>query len=415
MVWKRTRGGPKRKGKNMKRWPNVVLSLALVFVLAMIAPVFGADKKPLKVGAIFSVTGKASWLGDPEKKTALMIVEEVNKAGGVNGFPLEVIVEDDEGLEPKAVNAAEKLINKENVLAIIGPSISGSSLAIKPICEKAKIPLVSAAAAEAIVTPIQESNFIFKSPQIDSHVAIRILEQLKKMGVTKIGIITDTLAFGQQGRKQLQTYAKDMGIEIVADETFGPADTDMTAQLKKISTSGAGAVVGWTIVPAQSIIPKNIKQLGMKTPLFLSHGFGNPKYIQAAGEAAEGIIFPAGRLLVAEALPDDHFQKKVLMEYKKAYESKYEPPVSTFGGHAYDALWMVINAMKAKKITPDMDVAEARKRIRDGIEETKDWVGTAGKFTMSPTDHTGLDKDGSLELLYVDKGGKIIPLSQKKN
>jgi branched-chain amino acid transport system substrate-binding protein len=398
----------------MKRRLIFAVLMALIFATATVLGVSAAEKKPLKVGAIFSVTGKASWLGDPEKKTVLMIVEEVNKAGGVNGFPLEAIVEDDEGLEPKAVNAAEKLINKDNVLAIIGPSVSGCSLAIKPICENAKIPNVSCAAAEAIVTPVEKSKFVFKTPQLDSHVAIRIMEQIKKMGITKIGLLTDTLAFGQQGRKQLQNYAKEMGIEVVADETFGPADTDMTAQLKKIESSGAGAVVGWTIVPAQSIIPKNMKQLGMKAPLFLSHGFGNPKYIQAAGDAAEGIIFPAGRLLVVDVLPGDHFQKKVLADYKAAYEKLHGPPVSTFGGHAYDALWVVINAMKAKKITPDMDVAKARSLIRDGIEETKKWVGTAGIFNMSDKDHTGLDKDGSLELLYVEKGGKIIPLSQKK-
>lgn len=388
--------------------------MALVFAVVMVVGAPAAEKKPLKLGAIFSVTGKASWLGDPEKKTVQMIVEDVNKAGGVNGFPLEVIVEDDEGLEPKAVNAVEKLINKDSVLAIIGPSVSGCSLAIKPICENAKIPNVSCAAAEAIVTPVEKSKFTFKTPQLDSHVAVRILEQIKKMGIKKIGLLTDTLAFGQQGRKQLQTHSKDLGIEIVADETFGPADTDMTAQLKKIESSGAGAVVGWTIVPAQSIIPKNMKQLGTKAPLFLSHGFGNPKYIQAAGDAAEGIVFPAGRLLVVDALAKDHFQQKVLADYKAEYEKKYGPPVSTFGGHAYDALWVVINAMKAKKITPDMDLAKARGLIRDGVEETKKWVGTAGVFNMSPQDHTGLDKDGSLELLYVEKGGKIIPLSQKK-
>ncbi len=398
----------------MKGRTILAIVTALVVALALAVVVQAQEKKPLKVGAIFAVTGKASWLGDPEKKTANMIVEEVNKAGGVNGFPLEVLVEDDEGVEAKAVNAAEKLISKENVLAIIGPSLSGSSLAIKPILEKGKVPLVSAAAAEAIVTPIKESTFIFKTPQLDSHVAVRILEQIKKMGITKIGLITDTVAFGQQGRKQLQHYSKEMGIEVVADETFGPADTDMTAQLKKIESSGAGAVVGWTIVPAQSIIPKNMKQLGMKAPLFLSHGFGNPKYISAAGAAAEGIVFPAGRLLVVDALPADHPQKKMLTAYKTAYEKLHGPPVSTFGGHAYDSLWLVINAMKAKKITPDMDVAEARKLIRDGVEETKGWVGTAGIFNMSPADHTGLDKDGSLELLVVDKGGKIIPLSQKK-
>lgn len=398
----------------MKRRTVLLTLLSLVLTASFLASGYAADKKPLKVGAIFSVTGKASWLGDPEKKTALMIMDEVNKAGGINGHPLEVIVEDDEGLEPKAVNAVEKLISKENVLAIVGPSISGSSLAIKPICEKAKVPLVSAAAAEAIVTPIEESHFVFKTPQLDSHVAVRILEQIKKMGISKIGLITDTLAFGQQGRKHLQNYAKEMQIDVVADETFGPADTDMTAQLKKIASSGAGAVVGWTIVPAQSIIPKNMKQLGMSVPLFLSHGFGNPKYIQAAGEAAEGIVFPAGRLLVVDALPEDHLQKKVLSTYKTQYEKLYGPPVSTFGGHAYDALWLVINAIKAKNVTPDMDLAKARLAIRDGLEETKDWVGTAGKFNMSAKDHTGLDKEGSLELLTVDKGGKIIPLSQKQ-
>jgi len=398
----------------MKGRMILTILTALVFAAAMMMGAMAADKKPLKIGAIFSVTGKASWLGDPEKKTALMLVEEINKAGGVNGYPVEVLIEDDEGVEPKAVNATEKLISKENVLAIFGPSLSGPSMAIKPICEKAKIPLVSCAAAEAIVTPIEESHYVFKTPQLDSHVAVRILEQINKMGIKKIGLITDTLAFGQQGRKQLQKYAKEMGVEIVADETFGPADTDMTAQLKKIGSSGAGAVVGWTIVPAQSIIPKNMKQLGMKIPLFLSHGFGNPKYIQAAGEAAEGIIFPAGRLLVVDALPADNFQKKVLSSYKADYEKRYGPPVSTFGGHAYDAFSLIVNAMKAKKITPDMEVAKARELIRDGIEETKDWIGTAGRFNMSAKDHTGLDKDGSLELLFVEKGGKIIPLSQKK-
>jgi len=399
----------------MKGRSILVLFLALIFVAGTLMCVEAADKKPLKLGAIFAVSGKASWLGDPEKKTVLMIVDQINKSGGVNGYPLEVIVEDDEGLEPKAVNAAEKLINKDNVLAILGPSLSGNSLAIKPIVEKAKVPLISAAAAEAIVTPPESATFIFKVAPLDHHVAMRILEQLKKMGIDKIGILSETLGFGQQGRKQLQHYAKEMGIEIVADETYGPADTDMTAQLKKIQSSGAKAVVNWSIVPAQSIVPKNMRQLEMNIPLFQSHGFGNPKYIKAAGEAAEGTIFPASRLLVAEVLPDDHFHKKVLMAYKSEYEKNFEPPVSTFGGHGYDALWLAINAVKAKNVTPEMDVAQARQLIRDGIEETKGWVGTAGTFNMSPKDHTGLNKYDSLEMLYVDKGGKIIPLSQKED
>ncbi len=394
---------------------DVILVLtALIFVLTASLCAHAQDKKPLKVGAILSVTGKWSALGDPENNTAMMIAESINKTGGVNGFPLEIIVQDDLSLENKALADVEKLINQDKVLAIIGPSVSGNSLAIKPICEKAKIPMVSCAAAQAIVTPPERSKFIFKTPQLDSHVVMRILEQVKHMGISKIGILTDNLPFGQQGRKQLEQYAKEIGIEIVADETYGPSTTNMAPQLERIKANGAGAIVNWSAAPVQTIVPKNMKTLGMSIPLFFSHGFGNPKYIQAAAEVGEGIMFPAGRLLAVDALPRDHFQRKVLQNYKIAYETKYGTGISTFGGHAYDALWLVVNAIKAKNVTPDMDLDRARQLIRDGIEETKGWIGTAGRFNMSPEDHTGLDMYDSLEMLVITKGGKVVPLSQIK-
>lgn len=395
----------------MKARTFFVVLLTLVFAVSVLVCAQAAEKKSLKVGCIFAVTGKASWLGDPEKKTALMIQEEVNKAGGVNGFPLELIIEDTEGKPPKTVNAVEKLINKDKVLAVIGPSRSGCSMAIKKIMQKAEVPQISCAAAQVIVSPL--ASYVFKTPQLDSHVVIRIYEQMKKMGIKKVGIITGTTGFGKEGRKQLKKYAKKMGFAIVADETYGPADTDMTAQLKKIGSAGAQAIINWSIVPAQSLVLKNIKQLGMKIPVFQSHGFGNPKYIKAAGDAAVGVLFPAGLILVANELPDGHWHKAVLVAYKGAYEKKYSPPVSTFGGHAYDSLWIVINAMNKKKITPDMDLKKARKLIRDGIEETQKWIGIHGEFNMSKTDHVGLDKDKSMDILRVEKGGKIVPNSKK--
>jgi branched-chain amino acid transport system substrate-binding protein len=400
-----------RKEREMNTRIILSLLMAVVFAVTTLTCVMAEEKKTLKIGAIFSVTGKASWLGDPEMKTAMMIMEEVNASGGVNGYPLEVIVEDDEGLRLKTVNAVEKLITKDKVLAIIGPSRSGNTMAIKNSVQEAKVPLVSCAAAEAIVDPVVP--FVFKTPQHDSHVIIRIYEQMNKMGIRKVGLITGTTGFGKLGRKQAKKYARNMGFEIVADETYSQSDSDMTRQLKKIQDSGAEAVINWSIVPAQSIVPKNMKQLGMKIPLFQSHGFGNPKYIKAAGVAAAGIIFPAGSVLVADSLPAGHWHKKVVSDYKTAYETKYRPPVSTFGGHAYDSLWIVINAMKAKGITPDMPLEKARKLIRDGIEETRGWIGVHGRFNMSPTDHFGLDKDTSLQILVVEEGGKIVPLAAK--
>ncbi len=386
--------------------------LALFFCVSSFTTVNAAAKEPLKIGAIFSATGRASALGVPEKNTALLLEQEVNKAGGINGFPLEVVIVDDQTLAAGAKSAAEKLIQQDHVLAIIGPSISGNSLKIKPLCESAKIPLVSCAAAEAIVAPVKDSRFTFKTAQLDTHAAIRILEQIQKMGVTKIALLTEKSPFGAEGLKKLGQNAPQFGIKVVAEKNFSVNSINMSKQLMAAREAGAGAVVTWGLVPTQTIVARNMRKMGWNVPLFYSHSFGNPKAIKVAGSAVDGAMFPTGRLLVVDELPMTHFHKAVLASYKKAYEKQYGP-ASTFGGHAYDAFWIVVNAMKAKHINPTMDTARARKLIRDGIEQTHGWLGITGEFNMSADDHTGLDKDKSLEMCVV-KGGKIMPLETAK-
>jgi len=365
-----------------------------VWILGAAGSVMAAE--PYKIGAVFAITGPAAWLGEPERNTVKMIQEQVNAQGGINGHPLEIIIEDTVGEEAKAVMAVQKLINRDNVLAIVGPTRSGTTMAVIPIMEKAEVPLVSCAAAEAIVNPVKK--WVFKTPQKDSDAAIRIYEKMKEMNISKVAIIT-TEGFGMEGRKQLTQLAPKYGITIVADETYGPKDTDMTAQLTKIKGTDAQAIVNWSIVPGQATIIKNRKQLGMTIPLFQSHGFGNIKYARAAGDAADGILFPAGRLLVADSLPDNHPQKALLEKYKNDYETKFKGDVSTFGGHAYDALTVVIGALRA--VGPD------RAKIRDYIENTKNFVGTGGIFNYSAEDHTGLTKD-AFEMITI-KSGKFLP------
>ena len=380
--------------------------VAIVIVLLLVGPLSIWRWVPMlrrppvayKVGAIFAVTGPAAWLGTPERNTAKMIEEQVNMAGGINGHPLEIIIEDTVGDATRTVTAAKKLITKDNVLAIVGPSRSGTSMAVIPIVEEAKVPLISCAAAESIVVPVK--SWVFKTPQKDSDATVRIYEYMNEQGISKIAIITPTSGFGDQGRKQLKKFAPEFGIEIVADETYGPKDTDMTAQLTKIKAAEAQAVVNWSIVPGQVIVAKNMRQLGMKIPLFQSHGFGNIKYAQTAGEAGEGIIFPCGRLLAVDTLPDDHPQKEVLAKYKKEYEAKFGEDVSTFGGHAWDGLWLIIAALR--EVGPD------RAKIRNYLENTKNFVGTGGIFNFSPEDHNGLTKD-AFEMLTV-KNEKFVVL-----
>jgi branched-chain amino acid transport system substrate-binding protein len=353
------------------------------------------ETKPIKIGAIFSVTGPASFLGAPESKTAKMLVDKINASGGVLGQKLELIIKDSGGKPENAVSFAKQLIEEDKVLAIIGPSTSGETLQIKALCEENQMILVSCAAADAIVNPL--AKYVFKTPQKDSQAATWIYRTMKEKGITKIAVLTGNDGFGASGKKQLEELAKTEGIEIVANEVYDKQATDLTDILTKVKgTPGVQAVVNWSIVPAQSIVAKNMKQLGMNIPLFQSHGFGNRRYVEQAGVAAEGILFPAGRLLVVDELPDSHPQKKLLATYKKDYEAAYKENVSTFGGHAYDAVLIVTEALK-KAGTTDRD------KVRDAIENLHGLVGTAGIYNFSATDHTGLDLN-AFEMLTVKNG-----------
>lgn len=372
--------------------------LMVLFALTMVLSMSFANGQPemetVKIGAILAVTGGASFLGAPEAKTLEMLAEQVNAEGGINGRQVELIIKDSAANPEKAVSFAKQLIEEDKVIAIIGPSTSGETMQIKDLCESYGTPLVSCAAAEVIVNPV--ASYVFKTPQKDNYVAELIFRTMNDLGISKIGVVAANTGFGNAGKGQLEKYAPDFGIDIVIAETYDKAATDLTAVLTKIKAAGVEAVVNWSIVPAQAIVPKNMAQLGMDVPLFQSHGFGNIQYVIAAGEAAEGIIFPAGRLLVADDLPDSHPQKEVLVAYKTAYESRYDEAASTFGGHAYDAFMIVVEA--ARK-ADGMD----RKDIRDAIESLTGFPGTGGVFNFSAADHNGLGID-SLEILTVRDG-----------
>lgn len=379
--------------------------LTVVTALFICGLILGCAKKeetamsetPIKIGAVFSVTGPAAKLGGPEKNTAQMIVEQINAAGGVNGRKIELIVEDDEGVEEKTVTALQKLINLDNVAAVIGPTRSGNAIAAASICEEAGVPLISCAATLVQLFPGNDITqpmykFVFKTPQNDSDCAIRIFEDCKNKGFSRIAIITGTTAFGAAGRDELLKKASEYGITIIADETYPQDASDLTPQLTKIKATKPQALINWSIVPAQGLIAGQVKQLDMKLQLYQSHGFGNQGYIQPA---AEGILFPAGRLLVVNDIDPSDVQYSVLTQFKKDYEAKFNEEVSTFAGHAYDALHLVINAIKAR--------GADRISIRDGLEAQKNYVGTAGVVNMTPTDHCGLTADAFAMITVKDQ------------
>jgi branched-chain amino acid transport system substrate-binding protein len=379
----------KIKGRAIWIALTLIVSLALVFSCTK-------EKEPYKVGAVFSVTGRTSFLGEPEKKTAVMIAEAINKVGGINGHPLELVIYDDESDETKAVLAVKRLLKKDKVPVIIGPSLSGNTLAVVKVMNDAKVPLVSCAASNKIVTPVVDRHWIFKVPQSDTHAVEKIYDYLLKNGINKIAIMSVSTGFGASGREELLRLAPQVGIEILADERYGPKDTDITAQLTRIRGTDAQAIVNWSVGPTQVLAVKNWHDLGMTSmPFYQSHGFGSRKNIKLAAGAAEGVLCPLGRVNIPDLVPADNPQKKIIEIYNKAYQEKYSEPVSSFGGHGWDALNLVIDALKA--VGPDSA------KIRDYIETRTNFIGQHGVFNFSPTDHNGLTKE-AFEMVVVKDG-----------
>ena len=361
----------------------------------MAAPAVQAET--IKVGAIFAVSGGASFLGGPEARSAEMVVDEINKAGGINGNTIELIIKDSGANPEKAISFAKQLIEEDKVLAIIGPSTSGETMKLKKIAEQGRTPLLSCGAAEVIVNPV--AKYVFKTPQKDSFAVQKIYGEMNKLGIKKIAVVAGNTGFGKAGKGQLLKAAEKFGIEVVAAETYDKKATDLTALVAKLmANKEIQAVVNWSIVPAQAIIAKNMRQAGWDVPLFQSHGFGNIKYVEAAGAAAEGIIFPAGRLLVAEELEDSNPQKALLVKYKNDYEDKYKEAASTFGGHGYDAMNILAEAIKIG--------GNDRDKVRDAIENLKNFPGTGGVFNFSADDHNGLDINSFVMLTVKD--GKFV-------
>jgi len=386
----------------MQNYIKYLVALTLVVALIAVGCIGcgGEEEETYKVGAVFALTGPASNLGVPEEQTVKMMVDQINDAGGINGRPLEVIIYNTETSSEKCATMVNRLIEQDKVLAIIGPSTSGASLAILDTVTTAKTPLVSCAANIGIVQPVEERYWIFKTPQTDKEAVTEIYIYLEEQGFTDIALITDTSGFGAAGRDILVADAADYGLTIVDDQTFTSGDTTMQSQLTHIKGTDAEVVICWATDKESAVVALDMQTLKMDTPLFCSHGIANMDFIEQAGTAANGVIFPAGKLLIIDDVPATDPQKEVLTTYKADFEALYgEGTINTFGGHAYDALSMVVIALEGME--EGLSLADARAAVRDGLEnDVKNWPGTGGVFTMSPTDHLGM-APGSLAMIEI--------------
>ena len=390
----------------MKNLKGTVMGLLLVALLLGVAllPGCAEEVKSYKVGAVLAVTGFNAPLGLPEKQTLEMVQAQINAAGGIKGKPLEIVIYDTESDATKCLTLTKKLLEQDKVLAVIGSTASGETMAIIPTMTQATTPLISLAAADEIVVPVSERYWIFKTPQPNSMVAGRLYDYVKTQGISKVALLTASGGFGVLGKNALQAAAPGKGITIVAAETFGDTDTDMTPQLTKLRGTEAQAIIVWGTNPGPALISKQARGLGITIPIYDSHGIADPTFIQLAGDAANGVVFPAGKLTVPlDQLSDTDPQKAVLAKFTADFQAKYGKAPNTYAGHAWDAITMITKALEKS--------GADKTKLRDEIEKTANFAGTGGVFTMSAQDHVGLKPDCLALIQIVD--GKWQPIAGK--
>jgi len=385
----------------MKSRLVIVLVAAVAVCLAATVAQTADPKEPIKLGAFFALSGPAAHIGTPTKLVAEMAVDQINKAGGINGRPVELIIGDTESDPAKAATIAKKFIYADKVAAIIGPTTTAEGMNVKKIVEEAGIPTFMCVGGDPVIMGGKFGAFtsVFKSPQRSSVAVKRLFEYLKAKKMTKMALLTASDAFGKDGATWLEKMAPEYGITFVAKESFGPKDTDMTAQLTKIKNAKPQGIICWTIGPAGAIVAKNKAQLGIKLPLFQCHGLPDPKYIELAGKASEGDRMPATKLMVVNELPDNDPQKQVIQNFIKLYKDQYhfdkQFPINTHSGYAWDAITIVADAMRKAGTDP--------KALRTAIEGTRGYVGLSGIYNLTPEDHNGLGPD-SMVIIQVKNG-----------
>ncbi|MEW6420187.1 MAG: ABC transporter substrate-binding protein [Deinococcota bacterium] len=358
----------------------------------------------VRVGVIVSSTGPAASLGIPEKNTVSLLPQTIG------GQKIVYTVLDDASDTTAAVTAARKLIQDNKVDLIIGTTTTPASLAMIDVVSEAKVPMISLAASEAIIKPVDDKRrWVFKTPQTDAIMAAAIAQHMAQNGVKTVGYIGFNDAYGEGWLNELQKNAAARGIKVVASERYGRSDTSVTGQILKILAAKPDAVlIGASGVPA--VLPqKTLKDRGFAGKIYQTHGVANADFLRVGGKDVEGAILPAGPVLVADQLPATNPMKKVGLDYTGRYEAKYgQNSVSTFGAHLWDAGLILQKAIpvalkKAKPGTP-----EFRAALRDALENTRNVIGAHGIFNFSPQDHLGLDARSRVMVQVEDGTWKLI-------
>ncbi|MDP3795650.1 MAG: ABC transporter substrate-binding protein [Polaromonas sp.] len=342
----------------------------------------------INVGVTLSATGPAASLGIPEKNTVAMMPKTIG------GQKINYIVLDDASDTTAAVANTRKLIIESKVDIVLGSTITPNSLAMIDVVSEAQTPMISMAASARIVEPMDaKRKWVFKTPQNDIMMSLAIAEHMARTGIKTVGFVGFSDAYGEGWYQEFSKAAALKGLTVVANERYGRADTSVTGQtLKLIAAKPDAVLVAGSGTPA-ALPQKTLKERGYAGKMYQTHGVANADFLRVGGKDVEGTFLPAGPVLVADQLPASNPVRKAAQAYVAAYESANgKGSVSTFGAHAWDAGLLMIKALPIALKKAQPGTPEFRAALRDALESLQEVPGAHGIFSMSATDHLGLDQ-----------------------
>jgi len=375
------------------------LTSAAIALVATAGVATTALADEIRIGLIAATSGPAAFLGEAEKKAFDMRVDQLNAQGGILGHKIVPVFFDTEGNGTKAAQQFRRLAETEKVHVVIGPSTTGESLVIKPLAGELKLPTISMGGAEIIVNPAE--HYMFKTPPTDSIVAAHIIDWVKTKGMGSIALLSSADGFGQAGAGAVKAAAEAAGIEIAIADEFGARDSDMTPQLLRVRSSGADALIIWSVNPGPTIILRNAKSIGLKLPIFNSYGAASQALIDQSGDAAEGTFVSSMRILAPQSLAEDDPIREVVQTLAADYNKAFGKNPPTFAAHSYDALNLIKAAVEKAGVV-------GREEITDAILSGVEFAGGNGYFSYTADNHNGLSADSQSMIMLTVKDGVFV-------
>lgn len=346
----------------------------------------------IKIGVNIELSGPAAVQGTAYKNAVELVAGQLNESG-VAGRQVELVVRDNKSDPTEALQVMKGMIENDNVVAVVGGGSSPTTMSSIEYVQSAHVPIVSMGSSDAIVMPVEERAWVYKTPAGTDMVVQVMLDEFTAKGITKVGFISVDNPYGEAGLKAFTAKASEAGIEVVGNEKFQATDKDYTTIVTKLIDNGPEALVVWAIPPGAGIVAKNVKASGFSGPVYFDPGAGAELFIRGAGDAAEGAILVHPAVLVTDQMTDAANQQE-MDDFHAAYTDAYGE-YSGFASYAADALGMIAAAIEAS--------GEAEPQaIRDALE-TLHYNGVTGVYSMSAEDHSALDP-AALVLVTVEDG-----------